>query len=127
MLDEVQNKLKTEYKKTCHSDSPHCYVQLTIVQDEMYHWRNKKLNDISSYTTQGQVDEIVKIKEPLKRGLVDVFHYKNKPCPQLIFILGAPGNKLNVFLCIHYSYLLILFLSFNYFIANFSFTFLKEL
>ena len=62
-----------------------------MVQDEICNIRDKRLNEITRHTLQGQVDEILKIKEPLKRGLEDIFHYKDSPCPRLILILGAPG------------------------------------
>ena len=92
MLGKVQNKLKTAYKHICNSDDPHCYIQLALVWDEICNIRNhEKLNEITRHTLQGQVDEILKIKEPLKRGLEDIFHYKDSPCPRLILILGAPG------------------------------------
>ena len=91
MLDEVQNKLKTAYKCICNSDDPHCYIQLALVRDEICNIRDKRLNEITRHTLQGQVDEILKIKEPLKRGLEDIFHYNDSPCPKLTIILGAPG------------------------------------
>ena len=93
MLDEVQNKLKTAYKDICNSDRPHSYVQLALVRDEICDIRDERLNEITRLTLQGHVDEILKIKEPLKRGLEDIFHYNNQPCPRLIQILGAPGSK----------------------------------
>ena len=93
VLDEVQNKLKTAYKHICNSDDPHCYIQLALVRDEICNIRDKRLNEITRHTLQGQVDEILKIKEPLKRGLEDIFHYNDLPCPRLILILGAPGNS----------------------------------
>ena len=93
MLDEVQKKLKTAYKHLCNSDHPLCYIQLALVRDEICNIRDKKkLNEITRHTLQGQVDEILKIKEALKE-LEDVFHYSNLPCPRLILIMGAPGNK----------------------------------
>ena len=90
MLDEVQNKLKTEYKYRCINS--HCYIQLALVRDEVCNIRDKRLNEITRHTLQGQVDEILKIKEPLKRGLEDIFHYNDSPCPRLTLILGAPGS-----------------------------------
>ena len=93
MLDEVQNKLKTAYKHVCNSDNPHCYIQLALVRDEICNIHDKRLNEITRHTLQGQVDEILKIKEPLKRGLEDIFHYNGLPCSRLILILGAPGTK----------------------------------
>ena len=97
MLGEVQNKLKTVYKHVCYSDKPHCYVELALVREEICNICDKRLNEITRHTLQGQVDEILKIKEPLNRGLEDIFHYNNSPCPRLILILGAPGMlKTNV-------------------------------
>ena len=93
VLEEVQNKLKTAYKRICDSDDPHCYIQLALVRDEICNIRDKRLNEITRHTLQGQVDEILKIKESLKRGLEDIFYYNDSPCPRLILILGAPGNK----------------------------------
>ena len=93
MLNEVQKKLKTAYKHLCNSDHPHCYIQLALVRDELCNIRDKKkLNEITRHTLQGQVDEILKIKEALK-GLEDVFYYNDLPCPRLILMMGAPGNK----------------------------------
>ena len=95
VLDEVQNKLKTAYKHIYNSDSPHCYIQLALVRDEICNLRdNERLNEITRHTLQGQVDKILQIKEPLKRGLEDIFHYNDSPCPRLILILGAPGNNI---------------------------------
>ena len=92
MLGEVQNKLKTAYKHVCNSDSPHCYIQLALVRDEICNIHdNERLNEITRHTLQGQVDEILKMKQTLKRGLEDIFHYNDSPCPRLILILGAPG------------------------------------
>ena len=93
MLDEVQKKLKTAYKDKCYSDQPHCYIQLALVRDKVYNLADKKkLNEITRSTLQGHVDEILQIKEPLKRGLEDIFHYNGLPCARLTLILGAPGN-----------------------------------
>ena len=105
MLGEVQNKLKIAYKSICNSDNPHCYIQLALVRDEICNIRDKRLNEITRHTLQGQVDEILKIKEPLKRGLEDIFHYNDSPCPRLILMLGAPGTlKTNVVVHNTYTY-----------------------
>ena len=64
----------------------------------------KKLSEITRRTLHGQVDEILKIKEPLKRGLVDIFHYNDSPCPRLILILGAPGTSRVIILLNHQQY-----------------------
>ena len=94
VLDEVQNKLKTAYKRICSSDNPHCYIQLALVRDEICNLHDKRLNKITRHTLQGQVDKILKIKESLNGGLEDIFHYNDSPCPRLILILGAPGNNI---------------------------------
>ena len=57
--------------------------------------RADKNLEITRLTLQGQVDEILLRKEPLG-GLKDIFHYKNKPCPRLILIMGAPGEYYKV-------------------------------
>ena len=93
-MDKVQIKLKTAYKHLCHSDNPHCYIKLASVREEICDIRDKKLNEITRHTLQGHVDEILQIKEPLKRGLEDIFHYNNLPCPRLILIVGAPGKSM---------------------------------
>ena len=102
VLDEVQKKLKTAYNHICNSDHPHCYIQLALVRDEMCNIRDKKLNKITRHTLQGQVDEILKIKEPLKT-LEDVFHFKNSPCSRLLLVLGAPGNSHRLVICVCYN------------------------
>ena len=93
MLSKVQKNLKTTYEHFCSSDHPHCYIQLALIRNEMCDIRDKKLNEITRRALLGQVDEILKMKEPLKRGLEDIFHYNNLPCPRLLLILGAPGNQ----------------------------------
>ena len=94
MLNEAQAKLRKGYENLCNSDSPHHYVQLALVRDEIcdIDMDGQKLNEITRHTLHGQVDEILKMKEPLKRGLEDIFHYNNLLCPRLILILGAPGT-----------------------------------
>ena len=96
MLHKTQNKLKTAYKSICNSDNPHCYVQLALVRDKVCNIRDEKLNEITRHTLKGQVDEILKIKEPLERGLEDIFHYKGLSCPRLVLIVGAPGISHNI-------------------------------
>ena len=91
-MSKVQKKLKIAYEHFCSSDHPQDYIQLALVRDEMCDITDKKLNEITRRTLLGQVDEILKMKEPLKRGLEDIFHYNNSRCPRLLLILGAPGN-----------------------------------
>ena len=66
------------------------YIRLALVEKE-----NVTLEDKSfiALTMQGEVDKILKQKEPLY-NLMDIFHYKDKPCPRLILIMGAPGEVL---------------------------------
>ena len=104
VLNEVQRKLKIAYKALDSSEYPHCYIKLALVRDEMYAIRDKKLNEITRHTLQGQVDEILKIKEPIT--LEDVFHYNNLPCPRLLLILGAPGKHHHLYLMCVYVVLL---------------------
>ena len=54
---------------------------------------DKRLNEITKLTVRGEVDMILKKKEPLGE-LRDIFHYRNKPCPRLILIMGGPGEPL---------------------------------
>ena len=91
MLDEVQNKLKTAYIHGDHSDQPRYYIQLALVQEDVCDIEDKRLRELVIHTLQGHIDEIKKMKNPLERGLEDIFHYNNSPCPRLILILGAPG------------------------------------
>ena len=67
------------------------YVRLAIVEKEDVTLRDEHLNEITRLTLQGDVDKILKKKQPLG-DLRDIFHYKNKPCPRLILIMGGPGE-----------------------------------
>ena len=53
--------------------------------------RDKNLNEVTKLTLQGNVDRILKKKEPLY-DLRNIFHYENKPCPRVIVIMGGPGE-----------------------------------
>ena len=88
------SRLKTRYIKhlsTDHTDWPLQYIQLALVKGEKVTKADKNLEDITRLTLQGQVDELLMRKEPLG-NLWDVFHYKDKPCPRVILILGGPGE-----------------------------------
>ncbi|XP_065887218.1 protein NLRC3-like isoform X2 [Dysidea avara] len=63
------------------------YVRLALVEKEDITIGDDNLNEITKLTLQGEVDKILKRKEPLG-DLKDIF---NKPCPRLILIMGAPG------------------------------------
>ena len=67
------------------------YVKLAIVKKEDVTLRDKHLNDLTRLTLQGDVDKILKKKEPLD-DLKDIFHYNNEDCPRLILIMGGPGE-----------------------------------
>ena len=72
----------------------HCvtkYVGLALVDKEDINIQDESLNEITKLTLQGEVDKILKKKEPL-HSLIDIFHYKHRPCPRLILILGGPGK-----------------------------------
>ena len=88
------SRLKARYIKhlsTGHTDWPLQYVRLALVKGEKVTRADKNLQEITRLTLQGQVDEILLRKEPLG-DLRHIFHYKNKPCPRLILIMGGPGE-----------------------------------
>ena len=64
------------------------YVKLALVKKEDVTIRDENLNEITKLSLQGEVDKILKKKEPLG-DLEDIF---NKPCPRLILLVGAPGE-----------------------------------
>ena len=67
------------------------YVKLAIVEKEDVTLRDEHLNELTRLTLQGDVDKVLKKKQPLC-NLRDIFHYENKPCPRLILIMGGPGE-----------------------------------
>jgi len=67
------------------------YVKLAIVKKEDVTLRDKHLNELTRLTLQGDVDKILKKKEPLN-DLKDIFHYSNEDCPRLILMMGGPGE-----------------------------------
>ena len=71
------------------------YVRLALVDNKNVTIRDENLNEITRMTLQGEVDKILKKKEPLG-SLENVFHYQNEPCPRLILIMGAPGEYYEV-------------------------------
>ena len=88
------SRLKARYIKhlsTDHTDWSLQYVRLALVKGEKVTRADKNLEEITKLTLQGQVDELLLKKEPLG-DLTDIFHYKNKPCPRLILIMGGPGE-----------------------------------
>jgi len=88
------NRLRSRYRKhlsTDYSDWPHSYIRLALVKGEKVTRADKKLEEITKLTLQGQVDEILLKKEQLSE-LKDIFHYQYKPCPRLILVMGGPGE-----------------------------------
>ena len=67
------------------------YVRLVIVKKEDVTLRDDHLNELTRLTLQGDLDKILKKKEPLG-DLKDIFHYNNEPCPRVILIMGGPGE-----------------------------------
>ena len=93
------SRLKVRYLKkppTCKTDcgtkhNVFHYVRLALVEKEDVTLRDEHLNEITKLTLKGEVDKILKKKQPLG-DLKDIFYYENKPCPRLILIMGSPGE-----------------------------------
>ena len=91
-------RLKTRYLRqlpTAKTDWPKHkviqYVRLALVEKEDVTLKDDNLNEVTKLTLQGEIDRILKKKQPLG-DLKDIFHYENKPCPRLIVIMGGPGE-----------------------------------
>ena len=67
------------------------YIRSAIVEKEDVTLRDENLNEVTKLTLQGDIDRILKKKQPLG-DLREIFHYENKPCPRLIVIMGGPGE-----------------------------------
>ena len=98
LLPDDIDRLKTRYLRllpTAKTDWPKHkvteYIRLALVEQEDVTLNDKNLNEITKLTLQGDVDRIVKKKQPLG-DLRDIFHYENKPCPRLIVVMGGPGE-----------------------------------
>ena len=92
------DRLKTRYLRkqpTAKTDWPKHnvtqYIRLAIVEKEDVTLRDENLNEVTKLTLQGDVDMILKKKQPL-HDLREIFHYENEPCPRLIVIMGGPGE-----------------------------------
>ena len=92
------SRLKVRYLNkppTCKTDWPRHhvfhYVRLALVEKEDITLKDEHLNEITKLTLKGEVDKILKKKQPLG-DLKDIFYYENKPCPRLILIMGGPGE-----------------------------------
>ena len=68
------------------------YVQLALVEKEDVTLKDENLNRITKLTLQGEVDMILKMKNPLS-DLREIFHYQDQPCPRLIVVMGGPGKN----------------------------------
>ena len=84
-------RFQARYLRYLTTDWPHYYIQLALVKEEKVTRADKNFNEITKLTLRGEVDKILKKKEPLGE-LRDIFHYQNKPCPRLILIMGGPGE-----------------------------------
>ena len=62
------------------------YVRLALVDKEDVTIRDENLNEITKLSLQGEVEKILKKKEPLD-DLKDILFYQNIPCPRLILIM----------------------------------------
>ena len=78
---------KTDYPK--HKVTQ--YIRLALIEKEDITLRDDQLDELTKMTLQGDVDSILKKKEPLN-DLRDIFHYQDIPCPRLILIMGGPGE-----------------------------------
>ena len=67
------------------------FVRLALIQKEDITLKDDDLDELTKLTLQGDVDRILKKKQPLA-NLREIFHYENKPCPRLIVIKGGPGE-----------------------------------
>ena len=67
------------------------YVRLAIVEKKDVTFRDENLTEVTKLTLQGNVDRILKKKQPLD-DLRKIFHYQGKPLPRLIVIMGGPGE-----------------------------------
>ena len=67
------------------------FVRLALIEKEDVILKDENLNEVTKLTLQCDVDRILKKKVPLA-DVRDIFHYKNKPCPRLIVIMGGPGE-----------------------------------
>ena len=67
------------------------YVRLAIVEKEDITLRDESLTEVTKLTLQGDVDNILKKKQPLG-DLREIFHYQNKLVPRVIVIMGGPGE-----------------------------------
>ena len=67
------------------------FVRLALIDKEDVILKDENLNEVTKLTLQGDVDRILKKKQPLA-NLREIFHYENKPCPRLIVIMGGPGE-----------------------------------
>ena len=70
------------------------YIRLALVAKEDVTLRDDDLSELTKLTLQGDIDSILKKKEPL-HDLRDIFFYQNEPCPRLILIMGGPGEYIS--------------------------------
>ena len=97
-INVMIGRLKTRYcrlQPTAKTDWPKHkvtqYIRLAIIEKEDITLRDKNLNEVTKDTLQGNIDRILKKKQPLG-DLREIFHYDKEPCPRLIVIMGGPGE-----------------------------------
>ena len=56
------------------------YIRLALVEQEDVTLKDDNLDEVTKLTLQGDVDRILKKKQPLG-DLREIFHYEDKPCP----------------------------------------------
>ena len=92
------SRLKKRYLRllpTAETGWPKCtvmdYVRLAIVEKESITLKDENLNEVTKLTLQGDIDRILKKKQPLG-DLREIFHYRGRSLPRLIVIMGGPGG-----------------------------------
>ena len=80
---------KTDWPK--HKVTEYNIIRLALVEQEDITLKDDNLDEVTKLTLQGDVDRILKKKQPLA-DLREIFHYEDKPCPRLIVIMGDPGE-----------------------------------
>ena len=92
------SRLKKRYLRllpTAETGWPKCavieYVRLAIVEKDSITLKDENLNEVTKLTLQGDIDRILKKKQPLG-DLKEIFHYQDELCPKLILIMGGPGE-----------------------------------
>ena len=96
-VEEAADKLKTSYcQQSSHATSDLSkystfkYVKLALIKKEPVTTADD-VDDLTQLTLERGDDKILKRKKPIN-DLKEIFHYNNEPIPQLILIMGGPGE-----------------------------------